>query len=199
VTEARTRGRPRSETADRAIIEATVALLAERGYQAMSMDAVAAAAGVGKPTVYRRYASKADLVVAALLATTNGPAVDVPDDTAGALAALLGHTALALANPGGMTILGTLLAQERRDPVLIATFRDRVFRPRHEVVRTILERGVERGEIEADTDLDMIGDLLFGFLLARAMLGESVDPASIPAVVATVLAAVRPSSRRQRR
>jgi AcrR family transcriptional regulator len=172
-TASRTVGRPRSAFADRAILEATVRLLGERGYQALTMEAVAAEAGVGKPTLYRRYSSKAELVAAALLGIAGeddmGP---LPGSAKEALRVLLRGTAAALANPGGMTILGTLIAQERRDPELIETFRERVFRPRHDVVRAVLERGVQRGQIRREADLEVVIDLLFGGLLARAALGE---------------------------
>jgi AcrR family transcriptional regulator len=194
-TEARSRegrvvGRPRSREADAAILGVTLRLLAAQGYQALTIEAVAAAAGVGRPTVYRRYASKAELVAAALESLSPEDETPLPDDTRGALLALLGLTASALGARGGMTLVGSLLAQESRDPELVGLFRTRLFAPRHEIVREVLRRGIERGEVDPRAPLDIGIDLLFGSLLARGVAGEPPDQEFLGAVVDTVLAGV---------
>ncbi len=168
-------GRPRNPDVDRAILDATLQLLGDVGYQAMSIAAVASEAGVGRAAVYRRYASKAELVVAAIVRLTAGPDPELPRGTRAALHALLRSTATALGAPGGMAILGSLLAQERRDPELLAAFRERIFDPRHVIVHDVLRRGIEAGKLPADTDLEAVDGLLFGGLLARAILGEPAD------------------------
>lgn len=176
-------GRPRANL-DREIFDATLRLLAEDGYQRLTMGAVADAAGIGKPTLYRRYPSKPDLVVAVLLSLDGDrPHADLPEDSRGALAALLVATAGAVANPGTMTILGSLVAQARSDPSLIAAFREALFRPQHEVVHATIRRGIERGEVRPDVDVEAIDAMLFGSLLARATLGEPVDEAWATRVV----------------
>lgn len=182
-------GRPRSEEADRAILAATVMLLARDGYQSLRMSDVAHTAGIGKPTLYRRYASKAELVAAAIVALTAGPQPEpaLPAETQAALLSLLRSTAQALATPGGMTILGSLLAQEQRDPELIAAFRTRVFEPRHAVVRDVLERGIAAGEVDPDTAVPIVIDVLFGALLSRAALGEPVTDDWLVGVVSIAL------------
>lgn len=185
-------GRPRSESADRDILDAAITLLGRDGYQALSMAAVAQAAGVGKPTLYRRYASKAELVAAALIHVTSGPEPDLPTDTAAALRALVGATAEALAAPGAMVIIGSLLAQERGDPQLIAAFRARVFHPRHAVVERVVREGIARGELDAATPVDAVIDVLFGAVVARAVLGEPVTDAWLDAVVALTLRGAAP-------
>lgn len=187
-------GRPRSEAADRAILAAAVQLLARDGYQSMRMSDVALAAGVGKPTLYRRYPSKPDLVAAAIVALTAGPhpEPDLPADTRAALLDLLRSTARALATPGGMTILGSLLAQEQRDPDLIAAFRARVFEPRHEVVRDVLARGITAGDVDPAARLEIVVDVLFGALLARAVLGEPVTEYWLTGVVNLAMRGVTP-------
>lgn len=178
-------GRPRSEAADRAILAATVTLLARDGYQSLRMSDVAQTAGVGKPTLYRRYASKADLVAAAIVGLTTGPEPepDLPADTQGALLSLLRSSAQALATPGGLTILGSLLAQEQRDPELIAAFRTRVFEPRHAVVADVLQRGIAAGDVDRHAPITAVIDVLFGALLARAVLAEPVTEAWLVDVV----------------
>lgn len=187
-------GRPRSEVADRAILAAAVQLLARDGYQSMRMSDVALAAGVGKPTLYRRYPSKPDLVAAAIVALTAGPQPepDLPADTSAALLTLLSSTARALATPGGMTILGSLLAQEQRDPDLIAAFRARVFEPRHAVVRDVLMRGIKAGDVDPTAPLAVVVDVLFGAILARAVLGEPVTRDWLAGVVDLAMRGVTP-------
>jgi AcrR family transcriptional regulator len=183
-------GRPRADLDD-AIFQATLRLLAEEGYQRLTMGAVAAAAGIGKPTLYRRYASKPALVVAVLLALDGKrERMPLPDGTREALAALLAATAVVLASPGTMTILGSLLAQARNDPALIEAFRVALFRPQHEVVHATIRRGVERGEVRADIDIEAVDAMLFGSLLARATLGEPVDEAWARRVVAAAWPAI---------
>ena len=107
---ARPAGRPRDERIDVAILEATLALLADRGYQSLSIAAVAEAAGVGKPAIHRRYGSKAELVVAAVDILADEPEPELPDGTREALAELLEATAAVIGSPGGLAIMGSLLA-----------------------------------------------------------------------------------------
>ena len=176
-------GRPRDPDLDAAILDAALSLLDEVGYQAMSIAAIASAAGVGRPAIYRRFRSKADLVVAALLHLTAGPEPGLPVDPQRALRALLGMATGALTTPGGMAALGSLLAEQRRDPELLAAFRARIFDPRREVVHRVVQQGVDGGQIAPDADREAIDGLLFGALLARAILGEPVNDAWLDRVM----------------
>jgi AcrR family transcriptional regulator len=185
------RGRPRHSSIDQAIMGATVRMLGEVGYQSLSMAGVAATAGVGRPALYRRFPSKRDLVVAAILDLTDAPEPALPEETRGALAALLGATAEALARPGGMAILGSLLTQEARDPELITLFRERVFAPRQAVIHALLQQGIDAGDVRPDLDLEVADALLFGALLARATLGEPVDDAWRDRVINQVWKAIK--------
>jgi AcrR family transcriptional regulator len=165
-------GRPRADL-DTAIRDATLGLLAADGYQRLTMGAVADAAGIGKPTLYRRYASKSVLVAAVLVGLADGETRPVlPPDTREALVLLLASTGRALAAPGSMTILGSLLAQSREDPELIAAFREAVFRPQTAVVHAMIEAGILRGDVRPGMDLEAIDAMLFGALLARSILGQ---------------------------
>lgn len=184
------RGRPREARIDDAILDATLRLLGDLGYQAMSISAIAEAAGVGRPAIYRRFRSKPDLVVAAVLRLSAGPDPVLPANPRDALRALLARTADALTSPGGLATLGSLLAQERRDPELLAAFRSRVFEPRHAVVHRILRDGIKDGTVAAETDLEAVDAGLFGALLARAVLGEPVDGAWIERVIAQTWRAI---------
>lgn len=117
-------------------------LLAELGYQNMSIAATAAAAGVGRPAVYRRYRSKADLAVAAILRISAGPGPVLPSDPRQALRVLLTMASGALATPGAMAVLGSLLAEQRHDPELLAALRARIFDPRRATIHRIVKEGV---------------------------------------------------------
>lgn len=172
---AESRGRPRDARIDEAILGATLRLLDEHGYQRMSIAAVAEAAGVGRPALYRRYASKADLVVDAISHMASGPEPELPADSRDAVGRLLTAAGGVFASPGGAAILGSLLAELRRDPELLAAFRAQIFEPRRAAVHRVLERGVARGDVAADVDREAVDSLLFGGLLARAILGETVD------------------------
>ena len=183
------RGRPRADL-EEAIAEATLAVLARDGYERLTMGAVADAAGIGKPTLYRRHASKSALVAAVLVGLGGGERPALPDDTREAVAVLLRSTATALAAPGALTIMGSLLAQAGRDPDLTAAFRDAVFRPQHAVVHATLEAGQRRGDVRADLDVEAVDAMLFGALLARATLGVEPDEGWAERVVAAAWPAI---------
>lgn len=165
-------GRPRSGQIDRAVVASTTRLLREHGYQGLTIEGVAADAGVGKPAVYRRYRSKAELVADALLQLAPTERPQLPADPRAALRALVEATAEALATPGSMTLIGSLLAQEHDDPQLVATVRRQLFEPQQRHVRAVLETGRRAGLIRRDAALQPVIDMLFGALLARGVLGE---------------------------
>ena len=174
-TSSQRRGRPRDPGVDRALTGAALALLADRGFAGMTMDAVAQAAGVGKPAIYRRYRDKAELVAAAI--ATQLPAMDVPDlgDTE---AELRGALAQGLPADGDayVGLIGGLAAEHRQHPELIAAFRDRVLGPRRAAVRAAIERGQRRGDIRQDADATALLDMLGGAFLARVFAGEDTGP-----------------------
>jgi AcrR family transcriptional regulator len=189
-------GRPREARVDQAILSATLRLLRERGYQQMSLDAVAAAARVGKPSIYRRYPSKAALVVAAIGGLGPPEQQALPDATREALTLMTRRTAVALADPGGMTVLGTLIAERQREPELAEALRTHVFRPAIAALERVIMRGVKRGEIRSDVAPMAVIDMLFGSLLARAALGEPADEPWLSAILETCwhgMAAGRPA------
>lgn len=185
-------GRPRDADADEAILSATIRLLSEQGYQAMTMGGIAAAAGVGKPTVYRRYRSKAQLVAAALIGLTTGEEPVRSASSQEAIVVLLRGAAGILADPGVRTIFGSLLAEARRDPELVGVFRDRVFRPRRALVQAVLRDGIARGEIALDADVEVIDTLLFGAVLARSILDEPGTDDWLRRLVTSVWSGVAP-------
>lgn len=185
------RGRPRSEHVDESIVTAAYERLAQAGYEGLTVTSVAEAAGVGRPAIYRRYASRAELAAAALSRLVGPPEMDLPDHPRDALRMLLGATAESLASPGAMTLLASLLSHERRDPELMQAFREAVFEPRHRVVHDVLERAQASGHARTDLDAEIVIDLLFGSLMAAALKGGAIDGAYLDRVVDTTWVAIR--------
>jgi AcrR family transcriptional regulator len=183
-------GRPRCAGTDEAILDATLRQLAAEGYSRMSVEAIAAAAGTTKPTIYRRWASKADLAVAALARYQAHEQPQPTGVTADDLRAALRDFHRKLLRPNGMAMIGTLLAEERHTPELIARFRERIVRPRRRLLQTILEGARGRGELRPGADLEAAVTMLVGSFYARYLTGEGV-PADWPErVVATVLSGI---------
>jgi AcrR family transcriptional regulator len=163
------RGRPRSAEADERILAVTLEQLRERGYRDLSIEHVAAAAGVAKATVYRRYRNKADLATAALARVSaeklSGP---FPDGTREALVDHLQRFESGVARVG-LGVLASFL--DERDPELLELHRERTIRRGQERGRAILMRAQQRGEIRPDADLDSSLQMLFGSLFARRLAG----------------------------
>jgi AcrR family transcriptional regulator len=175
---ARPRGRPRKAAAGAAIVEATLELLADRGFQATTMDAIAARAGVGKNTIYRRWSSKEELVADAVRELT---AEADPPKHEGDVYSLLQEEIHALvrlfADPLVGQVLPSLLGELHRNPDLAAAWAERVVGPRREAITTLLSRALERGELREGTDPQLIADLLAGPPFLRLLLPFGVPKA----------------------
>ena len=170
--ETRPRGRPRSGTAQTAILSATIALLLDEGLHAMSMDDVADRAGVSKATIYRWWASKELLALDALSTEWAVPTPTKRTDTGslrGDLLAVLRPWIRQLnEKPYGRVIAG-LVAQAQTDPKFATLYREHFIRPRRDLVRPVLFRAIARGEIPADTDFEVTLDLLYGPIYHRLL------------------------------
>ena len=187
-----TPGRPRSAAADQAILDTTLRLLASQGYDAMSIEGVAAAAGVGKTTIYRRYPNKRDLVVAALgSAAATFPVRPDSGSARDDILALIRDTLEVMRRTGvGFTMAGTFLVKERDEPMLLALFRERVLLPRIQLGSAILRRGVDRGELRPDIDPEVVLPILVGSTFARHLAGLPEDEAWLTSMVDTVWAGI---------
>ncbi|MFC4906003.1 TetR/AcrR family transcriptional regulator [Actinomadura gamaensis] len=164
-------GRPRSEAARRAIIDAAIAELHERGYAALTMQGIAARAGVGKQTVYRWWPSKADVVLEAV-AEWAEEQVAVPDE--GSLEADLdAFLAATFRQRGQRPLLLGLMAEALLDPAFAVQLRDRFLLARRAAFRSIFERAAARGEVAPDADPELLMDLVYGTLWYRLMLDHA--------------------------
>jgi len=187
-------GRRRSERSHRAILAATQQLLVERGYPGVSIEGIAARAGVGKQTIYRWWPSKAALVLEAYLAGED--AVSHPDaagSTRENVRALLSWLVAVLAEPTGGAVVVGLVAELPHDAGLADGFRRDVVPARREAMLTALERGRERGDIRAGADLELAVDELHGAVFYRLLLsGEPLDEAFVVRLADQVLAGLSP-------
>jgi AcrR family transcriptional regulator len=186
-------GRPRSQDVDDAILAAARAELAQRGYARMSVDAVAARAGVSKPTIYLRHPTKAELATAAIASMRVQPRPAPTDDLRADLLAHLELLRQGLVRPNGMTMLGTVLAEEHETPELLALFRERLVTPRRQELRAVLEAARDRGDLRPDANLEVAVNALVGAFFARYLAGEPLGGRFSSTLVDTVLFGVRVS------
>jgi AcrR family transcriptional regulator len=196
---ARAAGRPRDPDADEAILDAALAEMAGKGYARMTIDGVAEAAGVGKPTIYRRFSDKADLATAALARLQAGEAPALTGRCLDDLVAILREFRTNLLRPNGMAMIGTLLAEERHTPELLALFRERVLAGRRRMLRGVLEIAAGRGEIPQDADIDAAVNLLVGSFYARYLSGDRIGPDWPERVVRVVWEGLRAGGERESR
>ncbi|MFI1564431.1 TetR/AcrR family transcriptional regulator [Streptomyces sp. NPDC020490] len=182
-----TAGRPRCPGKQAAILDATLALLAQQGFARMTLDAVARAAGVSKATIHLRYRTKAALAAAALgglrTCATPPPAADLHTE----LAIHLDDFAHALHSNHGMALIGTCLAEEPHTPALLRHFREHAVLPRRAALRATLERARDRGALPACTDPEPLVSALLGAVSADHLAGRAHTPDSARATVRAVL------------
>ena len=169
-------GRPRDPRLDAAIVQATLQLLAEGGYAAVTMEAVAALAGVGKATLYRRYAGKEQLVIDAVATLTEPPEVvegaSVRDELVARLEAVRRKSSSSLAGQ----IFPRLVSAAADHPELMAGYRRQVLDPRRRAFVAVLERGVQQGLVRPDVDMDYAVDLLIGAMAYRNLIRTDPPP-----------------------
>jgi len=160
-------GRPRSEQAEQAIIDATLDLFAEQGFEGVCVEAVAARAGVGKATIYRRWPNKEELLLAAF-GSLKSPfpepkGVSVRDD----LLAMVEVMCADKADPRKARRYALLLGEGEKYPRLMARYKETVVEPRRDVMRAVIRRGIETGELRPDIDVEVALLALTGVVLAK--------------------------------
>lgn len=183
-------GRPRDPRSDAAILDAARALLEERSLATLTMEAVAARAGVAKTTLYRRYRSREELALA-VLAQMAGDQVPVPDlgDTRAELVHAVADTARTMTDTVAGRTIRSLVAALGDDDELAHAFRERLVRLRREELRRVVERGVERGDLRDGPQLALVSELIVGPLFWRLLMtGDALDDAFAAELVDAVLA-----------
>jgi AcrR family transcriptional regulator len=154
------RGRPRRASAGKAILDATLELLAERGFQETTMEAIASRAGVGRNTIYRRWSSKEELIVEALEELIADLDIRDGEDVYSLLLDWIRDFARIFGDPLYGRILPVVLGELQQNPAFAEVYAERVVRPRYEALVGVLRHAVERGELRRDADVEQIADLL---------------------------------------
>jgi AcrR family transcriptional regulator len=170
------RGRPRDASRDEALREAALAVLADVGYRALTMDAVAATARAGKATIYRRWDSKLDLVIDSCNQLVSE---HIPEPDTGSLAGDLREFLLAFAtflSGAAGKAAQALVGELPHEPELAEAFRKTFLRSQRDVLRAVLERAAARGELVEDAPKGMAVELAGAALIYRLMLtGDPLD------------------------
>jgi AcrR family transcriptional regulator len=169
-------GRPRSEAAERAIIEATLDLFAAEGVEGVCVEAVAARAGVGKATIYRRWPGKEELLTDALGSLKSRypepKGVSVREDLIAIAEVMVSDTE----DPRHAQQIALWMSEGHKYPKLMSRFKATVVEPRRDVIRAVLRRGVETGEIRANADTELAMFMFTGTVMTCGRHGEVPFP-----------------------
>jgi AcrR family transcriptional regulator len=184
------RGRPRSEKAREAILEAAAELLLARGLEAVSMDEVAERAGVSKATIYRWWPTKQTLALDALYHEWSAPPRRrASGSLRGDLLALLRPWVRLVGKRPYGRVIAALIAEAQSDPAFAEQYRERFLEPRRDQVRPILLEAIARGELPPTTDIELALDLLYGPVYHRLLHGHApLSERFLRELVDTVLA-----------
>ena len=166
----RSPGRPRSEQARLAILRSTLKLLGENGFSDLTIEDVAAHASVGKATVYRWWPNKAALIADAFASSTTRK-LHFPDtgSVCTDMSQQMRQVVKIFRSRRGR-IVSAILGAGQSDRDLIAAFRERFLKPRRQEAYATLRRGIQRGELRADVDMDLLLDSLYGPIYMRFLI-----------------------------
>lgn len=181
-------GRPRSERVHQAILTAARELLMEEGFAAMRLEHVAARAGVGKATIYRRWSSKQALAQD-LLSQLAAPHIAVADtdNTHDELLAVVTNPMRAVTETDFGPVIKAMLSQIASNPTIGDPFRATVVEARRAEVARVIERGIARGDLRKDVDVAVATELLVGPVYFRLMFGGVLDLAFAEQIVDSVM------------
>nr|ABP47474.1 transcriptional regulator, TetR family [Mycolicibacterium gilvum PYR-GCK] len=175
------RGRPRDPDADRAILQAALDLFIERGVEGSSIEQIAKRAGVGKPTVYRRWGTKEELIAAAMetlvaeeVGWTSPEAIETRSPHV-LVEAAIDSAAAATAAPYYRALVARVYGSAVSHPELMTVYWDRYILPRRVQATRLLERARELGTVAADTDLDVAIDMMVGAITYRVLRPNPPD------------------------
>jgi AcrR family transcriptional regulator len=186
-------GRPKDERADRAIVAATLRLLAEGGVRDLRMDDVADRAHVGKATIYRRYRSKNALISAAVATLVSE--IEVPDtgSTRADLLSLMSQAVELYSGSLAPRLMPSLVEEAQRNPELARTVRGEFLARRRAALSTVLNRGVRRGDLRRGLDVELALDVLGGAIFYRLLItGGPIDQRLAEGVVELILRGFAP-------
>lgn len=167
---AKTRGRPRSEEVDGVILEAVLDALAHGGVTGVRIERIAAVAGVSKASIYRRFESKEELIIAAVqYMRRQVPQVPVTGTARARLLALLSGMRAAMSRSRDARVMMAIINSHELGSDLASLVFERILQPRRELLRSIIAEGIESGEFPASLDIDVITPMLVGPMLYIGM------------------------------
>ena len=164
-------GRPRDRTIDARILASAAQLLVERGARGASMEAVAKHAGVGKVTVYRRWANRRELLAAALRQSMGVSGYLRGRSVQDNLREILLQLAEAMFSQNGAMAFARVYSEKDAEPELLSAFRECGVWPRRKQIREQLQKGRHEGLVRKDADLDVMVDLFYGACIGRVLSG----------------------------
>jgi len=167
-------GRPKSEQSHQAMLQAALALLADVGFEAISMDAVAARARVGKTTIYRRYASKAELVADAIESMRTEIAIPDTGSFVGDLEALIQQAAEMTLSPLGRQAVAMIISSALSNSQFAEIYWTKYLLPRRQNFAIVVERAKARDEVAAELEADLLFDLISGIMLYATIQPSTV-------------------------
>lgn len=190
MNEASVKGRPRDPHVDAAIVAASLDVLANRGFARFTVEEVAAIAGVGKASIYRRFPDK-DALIAHALDHINDDLPPIPEEgsTKDRLAIMMDRVRRGIPDSRAGRIMRHVLGESSESPHLVTEFYRRVISPRHDRIRSVLAEGKSSGELDADFNVEVaIAALIGSMVFLSTWTGcEGVDATSSEDVVDLVL------------
>jgi AcrR family transcriptional regulator len=158
-------GRPRSAKSHQAMLQATLELLATVGFDAMSIDAIATRAGVGKTTIYRRYASKEELVADAIESVREEIVIPDTGTLQGDMDALIQNAAQITLSPLGRQTVAMIIGSASSNAQFAQIYWTKYLQPRRKTFAIVLERAKVRNEVPTDVDSDLVFDTMSAIML----------------------------------
>jgi AcrR family transcriptional regulator len=166
-------GRPRDDASGPALMSAARRLVIERGYNTVTIGMISKEAGVGRQTLYRRWPSKAELVLDAFLASASGSDTYDEGDLKTAIRSFLERLFANLQEDG--PAIRNLIASAQSDPGFCSEFKTRFVRPRAQIVEAIFAEAIRHGEVPETSDISMAGEVIHGAFWYRLLQGEPLD------------------------
>lgn len=188
------KGRPRNVETQNAILSASYSLLLENGFGGVTVEKIADRAKVSKATIYKWWPNKAAVVMDGFMSTATAR-LPVPD-TGSVFDDILIHATnlLKFLTSREGIIITELLGEGQFDPALAEAYRTRYFHPRRMEARKLIERGIERGELKNNLDIELCTDLIYGPIFYRLLVtGDQLDESYVQQLVKTAFAGIRSS------
>ncbi|MEM9008892.1 MAG: TetR/AcrR family transcriptional regulator [Cyanobacteria bacterium P01_F01_bin.86] len=158
-------GRPRSAASHQAMLKATLELLSEVGFEAMSIEAISTRAGVGKTTIYRRYSSKDELVADAIESMREEVLVPNTGNLWGDMDTLIENAAQITLTPLGRQAVAMIISSASSNPGFAQIYWEKYLQPRRQAFDIVIERAKERNEVPTDLDSGLVFDAMSGIML----------------------------------